>query len=78
MPTAFNPPRRAAYNFPLSPTLLLSLSDKKSVVWEISNPRFQAQEGSEEDLGSEDECDHLLPYFNLDLLATRTMSHEIL
>lgn len=57
---------RVAYNFPLSPTLPLSLSEEKSVVRGISNPRFQAQEDSEDDLDSEDKYDYLVPYFNLD------------
>lgn len=64
--TALNPHMRVAYNFPLSPTLPLSLSEEKSVVWEISNPRLQAQEDSEDNLDTEDEYDSLVPYFNLD------------
>jgi len=39
----------------------LSLSEEKSVIWEISNPHFGAQEDKEEDLGSEDECGRLVP-----------------
>lgn len=47
---SLDPPyKRVVYNFPLSPTLLLSLSEDKSEFGEISKPNFWVQVSSEED-----------------------------